>query len=111
VAKQRPRHPNKEIEKALAYAEKQGWQVVPLSGHAWGKILCPWNDIDCRCGTFCQTSVWSTPRVPEHMAHNIHRVVDGCARRMAAETAKSRSSIAKPGSSITKPITSYDRRR
>jgi len=88
VAKHRPRHPNKEIEKALAYAESQGWHVVLLNGHAWGKIQCPWNDDDCRCGTFCQASVWSTPRVPEHVAHHIHRVVDGCARRMAADAAK-----------------------
>jgi len=83
LAVQRPRHPSKEIEKALAYAETQGWHVRLLSGHAWGKIQCPWNDSGCRCGTFCQVSVWSTPRVPEHMAHNIRRVVDGCMRRMA----------------------------
>jgi len=49
VTKPRPRHPNKEIEKALAYAETQGWRVVLLNGHAWGKIQCPWNDADCRC--------------------------------------------------------------
>jgi hypothetical protein len=87
LAKQRARHPSKEIEKALAYAELQRWRVLPLNGHAWGKIQCPWNDSDCRCGTFCQVSVWSTPRVPEHMAHNIRRAVDGCMRRMAAEPA------------------------
>ena len=97
ATRQRPRHPNKEIENALAYAEKNGWRVVLLKGHAWGKIQCPWNDAECRCGTFCQASVWSTPRVPEHMAHNIRRVVDGCARRMAAETAK--------------PIPPFERRR
>jgi hypothetical protein len=82
----RQRHPNKEIEKALAYAETQGWGVLPLRGHAWGKIQCPWNDDDCRCGTFCQVSVWSTPRVPEHMAHNVRRAVDGCIRRMAVQS-------------------------
>jgi hypothetical protein len=76
--------PEQGIEKALVYAETQGWRIVLLNGHAWGKIQCPWNDSDCRCGTFCQVSVWSTPRVPEHMAHNIHRAVDGCARQMAA---------------------------
>jgi hypothetical protein len=85
LPKPRARHPSKEIEKALAYAETQGWRVLPLSGHAWGKIQCPWNDTDCRCGTFCQVSVWSTPRVPEHMANNVRRAVDGCIRRMAAD--------------------------
>ncbi|MSO99565.1 MAG: hypothetical protein EXR07_00730 [Acetobacteraceae bacterium] len=88
LAKQRSRHPNKEIEKALVYAEEQGWRVTLLNGHAWGKIQCPWNDAECRCGTFCQVSVWSTPRVPEHMAHNIHRAVDGCKRQMALAAAK-----------------------
>jgi hypothetical protein len=84
LGQRRPRHPSKEIEKALVYAELQGWRVILLNGHAWGKIQCPWNEADCRCGTFCQVSVWSTPRVPEHMAHNIHRAVDGCIRLRAA---------------------------
>lgn len=84
--RQRPRHPSKEIEKALAYAETQGWRALLLNGHAWGKIQCPWNDATCRCSTFCQVSVWSTPRVPEHMAHNVRRAVDGCMRRMAETT-------------------------
>ena len=79
----RPRHPNKEIVAALDYAEAGGWRVVRLSGHAWGKIQCPRNDEEFRCGTFCQTSIWSTPRVPEHMARHIRRVVDGCIRRRA----------------------------
>jgi hypothetical protein len=86
--KPRARHPNKEIGKALAYAETQAWRVVPLSGHAWGKIQCAWNDADRRCGTFCQVSIWSMPRVPEHMGHNIHRSVNGWARRMAVHESK-----------------------
>lgn len=88
MAKQRLRHPNKEIEKALAFAETQGWRVVPLKGHAWGKIQCPWNEKDCRCGTFCQVSVWSTPRVPEDMASKIHRAVEGCSIQARAAAAK-----------------------
>ena len=86
MAKRRARHPSKEIEAALDYAESHGWRVVPLKGYAWGKIQCPWNDRDCRCGAFCQESVWSTPRVPEHVAAHIRRVVDGCAQRMARTT-------------------------
>lgn len=76
----RPRHPNKDIERALEYAESRGWRVVLLRGHAWGKIICPWNDQACRCGEFCQESVWSTPRVPENVARHIRRAVDGCVR-------------------------------
>ena len=89
MAQRRLRHPNKEIEAALAYAEARGWRVVMLRGYAWGKIQCPWNDLDCRCGTFCQESVWSTPRVPEHVAHHLRRVVDGCIRHVQQQQAKS----------------------
>lgn len=42
----RPRHPSKEIEAAVAHAEALGWRVVPISGHAWGRLYCPWADRD-----------------------------------------------------------------
>lgn len=74
----RKRHPSKEIEQAVSYAERQGWVVREGRGHCWGILRCPWNDADCRCGEFCLTSVWSTPRVPENEARKIRRVVDGC---------------------------------
>jgi hypothetical protein len=32
----RPRHPNKEIEAAVQYAEVNGWTCTVLGGHAWG---------------------------------------------------------------------------
>ena len=32
-------------------------------------------------------SVWSTPKVPEHVARHIRRVVDGCIRRMGKNLA------------------------
>lgn len=35
----RPRHPNKEIEQAIAYAEGLGWTVEMSNGHAWGSAL------------------------------------------------------------------------
>jgi hypothetical protein len=56
-----PRHPNKEIEAAVAHAEALGWRVVPISGHAWGRLYCPWADRDG-----CMVSVWSTPRNAEN---------------------------------------------
>ncbi len=74
----RARHPIKEIEAAVQYAELKGWSCVKGKGHAWGILRCPWNDTECRCGTFCQRGVWSTPRVPENMAEQIKRAVDGC---------------------------------
>jgi hypothetical protein len=76
----RPRHPSKEIEAAVAHAEAAGWTWIKATGHAWGKLRCPFNDPTCRCGEFCQHSVWSTPRNPEGHARQLRRIVDGCAR-------------------------------
>ncbi len=58
----RRRHKEKVIEAALAHAEVKGWRVEPASGHAWGRMYCPFNDAECRCGEFCIVSIWSTPR-------------------------------------------------
>jgi len=52
----RPRHPNKDIEAAVTHAEVLGRRVVPISGHAWGRLYCAWADRDG-----CMVSVWSTP--------------------------------------------------
>src|SRR5438128_4828702 len=69
----RSRHPNKEIEAAVVYAEAHGWTCTPAKGHAWGIIRCPHGQ---RGG--CQRSVWSTPRNPTAHAEWIMHVVDGC---------------------------------
>ncbi len=63
----RPAHPKKEIEEALRHAEGQGWRIEVGGSHAWGRVYCPYNDEECRCGEFCITSVWSTPRIPAIM--------------------------------------------
>ncbi len=81
----RPKHPNKEVEAALAYAESYGWRVELRKGHAWGRLYCPYNDERCRCGEFCITSVWSTPRNPKAHARQIRRVVDGCSGQGASD--------------------------
>ena len=41
-------------------------------------MYCSHNDPDCRCGEFCVTVVWGTPRSPENHARQLRRVVDGC---------------------------------
>lgn len=75
----RPRHPKKEIEVALDYAEQHNWRIVKVDrGHAWCRLYCPYNDKECRCGAFCVISVWSTPKVPHDMAERIYHVVDKC---------------------------------
>jgi len=68
----------KEIETALKHAEAEGWRVEVGGSHAWGKIYCPYNDDECRCGEFCIASVWSTPKNPGSHARAIRRVVDKC---------------------------------
>jgi hypothetical protein len=73
-------HPKSEIEAALAYAEQNGWSVELGGSHAWGKIYCPYNDKECRCGIFCITSIWSTPKNAGNHAKQIRRVVDNCTK-------------------------------
>ena len=67
----RPRRPSKEIEAAVRVAEDLGWTVELSSGHAWGRLLCPFHSRDG-----CSISVWSTPRVPEDHARAIIRAVN-----------------------------------
>jgi hypothetical protein len=42
----RPKHPNKEIEAAVCYAEEEGWTWFKVKGHAWDKLYCPHHDRD-----------------------------------------------------------------
>ena len=53
------KHPKKEIQAAVEYAESKGWRIEASkgSGHAWGVMLCPYNNEDCRCGEFCIASI------------------------------------------------------
>lgn len=74
----RPTHPRKEIEQALRFSEQRGWEVKVGGAHAWGKMYCPFNDSECRCGEFCIASVWSTPRNPVSHARALRRVVEKC---------------------------------
>lgn len=72
------KHPDKDIKKAIKYAESKGWTVISSDGHAWGKLKCPYNDSECRGGMYCLVSVYSTPRNPTTHAKQIIKVVDGC---------------------------------
>jgi hypothetical protein len=77
----RPRHPKKGIEEAVRPAEGHRWRVKVGGSHAWGKMYCPYNEPDCRCGEFCITSIWTTPRNVMNHARLLKRVVDNCAVR------------------------------
>ena len=71
----RNKHPNKEIEEAIQYAEQLGWEfrASGKSSHAWGRLLCP---LHTREGH--QLSIWSTPKNPNNFARQIRQRVDKC---------------------------------
>jgi len=72
----RPKHPNKEIDSAIKYAEENGWHIKLSNGYCWGRLLCVTN-----CANGCKMSIWSTPRVPENHARQIRRLVDNCKKK------------------------------
>ncbi len=84
-------HSKKEVEKALGYAESQGWRVVTGGSHCWGRLFCPYNDSECRCGEFCITSIWSTPKNPGNFANALHRVVSNCTTHQYEKAARVKS--------------------
>jgi hypothetical protein len=69
----RPRHPNKEIEAAVAYPAAHGWEFVRAGGHAWSILRCPRRGRDGH-----RRSVYSTPRDPFAHAKDLRRAVDAC---------------------------------
>jgi hypothetical protein len=73
----RPRHPSKEIEFVIAYAEDLGWTVEISNGHAWGRLFCPHHT---REG--CIISIWSTPRSCQNHAKAIRRSVERCGHKL-----------------------------
>ena len=68
-------HPNKHIREAVDYALDHGWRLRKAASraHVWGLLFCP---REARDG--CRWSVLSSPRVAEHHARQIRRVVDRC---------------------------------
>ena len=81
----RARHPRKDVETALAWAEAAGWRVTPTSsGHRWGVMRC--GSPEGQAG--CQASIWSTPRNPSDHGRQIMRRVQKCPHR--SESARTR---------------------
>lgn len=76
----RIRHPDKEIEAAVAYAESLGWAVMSIKGYAWGRLYCAHHDRDG-----CMVSVWSTPRNAGNHAQSVIRNVSRCPHQETEE--------------------------
>lgn len=69
----RDRHTKKDVEKALQYAEENGWDVVPVHhGHVWGRMTCPADEQPC------ELRIYSTPKNPGNEAKRLRRFVDRC---------------------------------
>lgn len=64
----RKKHPSKEIEAVIRYAEKKGWlyREAGKSAHAWGRLLPP-----CPGRKKCSIAIWSTPSDPTDHARQI----------------------------------------
>ena len=84
----RNKHPDKDIEAALAHAEANGWRVDSPRSH-WGIMYCPFNDGSCGCADYCKTSIWSTQRDPATHARQLRKVVDRCTSARKIALAKS----------------------
>lgn len=76
----RKRHPSKEIEAMIQELEALGWAVIEGKGHAWGMLRCPNNSKECRCGEFCQMSVWSTPKNSQQFAKKVRQKALACVK-------------------------------
>lgn len=76
----RNKHPDKDIEKALQYAEQNVWIIEKRAGssHAWGVMKCPNNNPMCRSALYCLKSIWCTPKNTQNFSREIKRIVDGC---------------------------------
>jgi hypothetical protein len=69
----RSRHPNKDIEAAIQYAEARGWYFVRAGSHGWGLFRCPHSGRDGH-----EFMVQSTPRVARNHADLFRKVVRRC---------------------------------
>lgn len=70
----RAKHPKKDVEQVLRFAEENGWLVRPTaSGHRWGEMTCGLAGLDS-----CRISIWSTPKNPGNHANRLRRKVRNC---------------------------------
>jgi hypothetical protein len=74
----RHRHPKKDVQRALRFAEDHGWTVTPTaSGHRWGEMVCGHQGRDA-----CQVSIWSTPKNAGNHANRLRQRVRNCPHQL-----------------------------
>jgi hypothetical protein len=62
------KHPKKEVNEVLDYADMLGHKVEQTAaGHKWGRITCSLGH---------RVSVWSTPRNPGNHARDLRKWAD-----------------------------------
>jgi hypothetical protein len=63
-----PKHPKKEVNEALDYADRLGLLVERTSaGHKWGRVVCSEGE---------WVAVWSTPRSPFDHGRRLRKWAD-----------------------------------
>lgn len=72
----RDRHPRKELEAVVEYAEEQGWEIRLGKRHAKFKLYCKHHDRDG-----CKVPVWGTPVDVNDHAKDVRRAIDRCPHR------------------------------
>jgi len=80
----RKKHPNKEIEEVLKYAEVRNWRVENSNGHPFGQMYCPYSRSISTCESsekWCRVSLWSTPKNTGSHARQLKKVVDRCMKK------------------------------
>lgn len=74
----RTRHPKKDVERVLRFAEEQGWSVVATQGgHRWGEMVCAHEGREA-----CRYSVWSTPKNAGNHANRLRQHVRNCPHQL-----------------------------
>jgi hypothetical protein len=64
-------HPKKDVERALRFAEEQGWTVRSSErGHRWGLMVCTHAGPGA-----CKVSIWSTPKNEGNHANRLRQRV------------------------------------
>jgi hypothetical protein len=81
VTPRRAKHPKKDVEQALRFAEENGWLVRSTArGYRWGEMICGHAGPDRS-----RISMLSTPTNPGKHANRLRRKVRNCPHQLRPE--------------------------